>query len=46
MVNEGNNNKYRLQALMEEYKVLSSTLGEYQDEYNKLLAEKEEQPTI
>lgn len=45
MENEGNNNKYKLQALMEEDKILSGTLGEYQEEYNKLLAKREEQPT-
>lgn len=45
MENEGRGNTLR--ALMNEYKVVTAELGEYQKEYNELLknAEIEEQPS-
>jgi hypothetical protein len=45
MVNEGNNNKYRLLEVIEEDAHVSAKLGKITDEYNKLkqqLAGKEE----
>lgn len=45
MANEGRGDTLR--ALINEYRVVSAELGEYQKEYNELLrqAEREEQPS-
>ncbi len=45
MVNEGNNNKSRLLDAIGDYEKVCRDLKKCQDEYDKLLAEKKEQPT-